>query len=78
LHAWDNPKDLPLGAAAVTTLIVGYLVGALLGMDQTWFVGPVAKAFGGIGGDMGIYLCFVLSILLYWPLRTFEKRTSKR
>jgi purine-cytosine permease-like protein len=78
LHAWDNPKDLPLGAAAVTTLIVGYLVGALLGMDQTWFVGPVAKAFGGIGGDMGIYLCFALSIVLYWPLRTLEKRMTKR
>lgn len=78
LHAWDNAKSLPVGIAAVVTLIAAYLVGALLGMDQTWYVGPIAKAFGGIGGDVGIYLCFVLSIVLYWPLRTIEKRMARR
>lgn len=78
VHAWDSPKDLPVGIAALVTLIVGYLVGALLGMDQTWFVGPVAKSFGGIGGDVGIYLCFVISIVMYWPLRTIEKKMAGR
>ncbi|KIW32428.1 uncharacterized protein PV07_03977 [Cladophialophora immunda] len=78
LDLWDSPKALPLGIAAVVTLVAGYLVGALLGMDQTWFVGPIAKSFGGIGGDVGIYLCFVLSIVLYWPLRTIEKKRTGR
>ncbi|KAI1614913.1 permease for cytosine/purines, uracil, thiamine, allantoin-domain-containing protein [Exophiala viscosa] len=78
LHAWDDPKALPMGIAAVGTLVIGYCVGGVLGMDQTWFVGPIAKAFGGIGGDVGIYLCFVISIIVYWPLRTLEKSMVKR
>lgn len=78
LSVWDTPKALPLGVAAVVTLLASYLIGALLGMDQTWFVGPVAKAFGGIGGDVGIYMCFALSIVLYFPLRTFEKKKMGR
>lgn len=78
VHVWDSPKGLPVGIAAVLTLIIGYCVGAVLGMDQTWFVGPIAKAFGGIGGDVGTYLCFAISIVVYWPLRTVEKRITKR
>lgn len=72
LDGWDDPKVLPLGIAAVLTLIVGYCCGGVLGMDQTWFVGPIAQAFGGIGGDVGIYLAFAISIIVYLPLRTLE------
>ena len=78
LQAWDSPKGLPVGVAAVSTLIIGYCVGAPLGMDQTWFVGPIAKAFGGIGGDVGTFLCFAISIVVYLPSRTIEKKLTGR
>ncbi|KAH8892156.1 hypothetical protein GQ53DRAFT_647181 [Thozetella sp. PMI_491] len=78
LDAWDNPKALPIGAAAVLTLVIGYCAGGVPGMDQTWFVGPIAAAFGGIGGDVGIYLAFVISIIVYLPLRTLEIRLTGR
>lgn len=78
LEAWDTASLLPLGLAAVSSLAISYCVGGVLGMDQTWFVGPIARSFGGIGGDVGIYLCFVISIVTYWPLRTIEKRYVKR
>ena len=38
LVIWDQPKKLPVGAAAVFALLAGYLAGGVTGMSQTWFV----------------------------------------
>lgn len=36
LEAWDQPDKLPLGVAAVLSLLAGYLAGGLPGMAQVW------------------------------------------
>ncbi|KAI9666094.1 MAG: hypothetical protein M1821_004029 [Bathelium mastoideum] len=73
LLAWDQPSKLPLGAAAVTALLAGYLAGGVTGMSQTWYIGPIAAKFGGFGGDVGIYLSGVITLLVYPGLRAFER-----
>jgi purine-cytosine permease-like protein len=39
LLVWDRPSGLPLGVAAVTALLAGYLAGGVTGMAQTWYIG---------------------------------------
>ncbi|KAL9024091.1 MAG: hypothetical protein Q9196_006768, partial [Gyalolechia fulgens] len=53
--AWEDKKRLPFGFAALTAFLVGW-VGAIIGMAQTWYIGPVAEKIGGIGADIGTWL----------------------
>lgn len=78
LVSWDNPKKLPLGIAAVTALLAGYLAGGLPGMAQVWYVGPIAAKFGPYGGDVGIYLSGAFTLIWYPIARTLEKKYSGR
>ena len=50
LEVWDTPSKLPLGAAAIFSLLAGYLAGGVPGMAQVWYVGPIAEKFGPYGG----------------------------
>lgn len=78
LAAWDQPGMLPLGAAAVTALLAGYLAGGVTGMSQTWYIGPIASMIGPDGGDVGIYLSAAITIVVYGLARTVEKRVVGR
>lgn len=78
LNVWDVPGKLPWGIAAVMALLTGYLAGGVTGMSQTWYVGPIAKLFGGFGGDVGVYLSAVFTIVVYFPARYFEKKITGR
>lgn len=78
LSAWDQPRKLPWGAAAVTALLVGYLAGGLPGMSQTWYVGPIARKFSAEGGDVGIYLSAAFTLVTYPFLRMVEKQSTGR
>lgn len=78
LRAWDQPDKLPWGAAAVLALLVGYLAGGVTGMSQTWYVGPIARKFSDYGGDVGIYLSAVFTLVTYPLLRTLEKKRTGR
>jgi purine-cytosine permease-like protein len=42
---------LPIGIAALSAFLVGW-VGAILCMDQTYFVGPIARLVGDYGADV--------------------------
>lgn len=66
---WNVREKLPSGIAAIgaCALSFGLVVPC---MSQTWFVGPIAKTTG----DIGFEVAFVLSGLLYLPLRSFEIR----
>jgi len=56
--AWNQPGKLPLGIAAFIAFVVGW-VGAILGMAQVWYVGPIAKLVGEHGADVSVFLsCF--------------------
>lgn len=51
-------------------------MGAVLGMAQEWFVGPIGKRIGlpQFGGDVGFPLAFTFSGGSYALLRTVEKK----
>lgn len=72
---WDQREKLPPGLSALAAFLFG-IVGMVIGMSQTWFVGPVAKAAGG--GDLGFELGFVFAAVSYIPMRFLEFRFFKR
>lgn len=78
LNAWNQPDKLPIGAAAVLALLSGYLAGGVPGMSQTWFVGPLAAKFSGFPGDLGIFLSGVITLVVYLPARSYERKRFGR
>jgi purine-cytosine permease-like protein len=71
---YDKPGKLPPGIAALSAFAFG-VFGAVMGMAQVWFTGPIGKICGGeFGGDIGFELAFAFSFLSYTVFRRFEKR----
>lgn len=70
---WNDGAKLPPGVAALASgvLCFGVVVPC---MSQVWFTGPVAETTG----DIGFEVAFVVSGLLYVPLRCIEKRYTGR
>lgn len=68
---WEIRSKVPVGIAALVAFLLGW-VGAVLGMYQTWFVGPLAKACGG--ADVGMWVGCAFTLAVYPPLRLWEKR----
>lgn len=72
------PKSLPPGLAAVAASCCGIL-GAILGMAQEWFSGPIAKLCGAEhGGDVGFEMAFIFTAVSFLPLRALEKGFFRR
>jgi len=71
LTAWNTPSKMPIGIAGLTAFLLG-IVGCILGMVQTWYVGVIAKKIGEDGGDIGNELAFVFTIVGYIPVRYLE------
>ena len=78
LQAWDNPSQLPWGAAAVFSLLAGYLCGGLMGMAQVWYMGPVSRKFGPYGGDVGFFMTGAIVAVVYPIARHLELRFTGR
>ncbi|KAK7754961.1 Purine-cytosine permease fcy21 [Diatrype stigma] len=77
-EGYDDPAWLPPGFAAIAAFLCG-VVGAILGMAQTWYVGPIGRLCGGeLGGDVGFELAFFFTVASYLPLRTWEKKRFGR
>ncbi|KAB8074036.1 hypothetical protein BDV29DRAFT_191250 [Aspergillus leporis] len=74
--AWNSPEKLPVGVAAGVAFLVGW-AGAIVGMDQVYYTGPIAKAVVG-GCDLGIWLGFGFTALAFPPLRMLELRLIGR
>ena len=74
---WKDWRKLPLGVAALTAFLVGW-AGAVLCMDQVYFVGPIAKMVGDDGGDLGIWVGASWTALVYPPLRVLELKIVGR
>ncbi|KIW20518.1 hypothetical protein PV08_01093 [Exophiala spinifera] len=73
-HAiWNVASRLPPGFAAVGAVTVPFAL-IVPCMAQAWYTGPIGKKTGDIGYEVGL----VLSVLVYIPLRTWEKRTFGR
>ncbi|KAF8190345.1 permease for cytosine/purines, uracil, thiamine, allantoin-domain-containing protein [Mycena galopus ATCC 62051] len=66
---WNTPSRLPSGAAALISGMCGIGI-AIPSMAQVWYTGPIAKTTG----DIGFELAFVVTMVVYPPLRLLEKR----
>ena len=74
---WEHPRKLPVGIAALIAFLVGW-AGAIIGMYQVWYVGPVALLAGGTGADIGVWLGIGFSGVVYPGLRWLEVRKFGR
>ncbi|PYH94031.1 putative nucleoside transporter [Aspergillus ellipticus CBS 707.79] len=71
LEGWNDPARLPLGIGASVAFGLG-VVAWCMGMDETWFIGPLAKLIGADGGDIANEFTFVVTALTYLPARYWE------
>ncbi|MCJ1307022.1 hypothetical protein MMC25_000668 [Agyrium rufum] len=77
LTAWNTPSRMPVGIAGGLAFVMG-IVGCVLGMVQTWYVGVIAKEIGDYGGDIGNQLAFVFTLVTYIPVRYWELKKFGR
>ncbi|KAI1305720.1 permease for cytosine/purines, uracil, thiamine, allantoin-domain-containing protein [Xylaria venustula] len=77
LDAWNDPTRLPVGLAALAAFLVG-VAGWVLGMVETWYVGPVGRLIGRNGGDVANELTFIATLLTYLPARYLELKAFRR
>lgn len=75
--AWEDRKRLPIGIAALIAFLLGWM-GAILGMCQVWYVGPIAKHFGDSGADVGLWIGCAFTMATYPPMRWLELRIVGR
>jgi NCS1 nucleoside transporter family len=73
--AWNDPKKLPVGIAALVSFVVGTVL-AVLCMSQKWWVGPIALKVGNppFGTDISWELALGATVVLYVPLRWLERK----
>ncbi|CEJ59010.1 hypothetical protein PMG11_07648 [Penicillium brasilianum] len=71
LEGWNDPARLPLGIGAAVAFALG-VVAWVVGMDETWFIGPLAGLIGDYGGDVANEFTFVVTALSYLPARYLE------
>ncbi|RYP44759.1 hypothetical protein DL768_008804 [Monosporascus sp. mg162] len=71
--AWNCTSRLPLGIAALTSGTLSFAL-VIPCMNQMWYKGPIAVKTADIGFEMA----FVMTALLYLPLRALEKRYTGR
>jgi purine-cytosine permease-like protein len=71
LEGWNTPSKMPIGYAGLFAFLAG-IAGAIIGMDETYYVGIAAKPIGAFGGDLGNQLAFVMTLMTYVPARWAE------
>ncbi|KAF2085523.1 purine-cytosine permease FCY22 [Saccharata proteae CBS 121410] len=70
---WKSASELPTGLAAIAAGALSFAL-VIPSMDETWYIGPIAKHTG----DIGFETSFALAGLLYVPLRSLEIRLQGR
>ncbi|KAG2188208.1 hypothetical protein INT44_000960 [Umbelopsis vinacea] len=74
LDDYATPSKLPVGIAGIIAGMCG-IAGAVIGMSQVYYTGPVAILIGDeFGGDLGFELAAVFAGVVYPPLRWLERR----
>ncbi|KAF8191258.1 permease for cytosine/purines, uracil, thiamine, allantoin-domain-containing protein [Pholiota molesta] len=69
---WDTPSKLPMGIAGILAGCFG-VAGAVVGMAELWYIGPLGKMAGGLfGTDLGFELAAAFAAVTYPPLRWLE------
>ncbi|KAG6015892.1 hypothetical protein E4U41_004547 [Claviceps citrina] len=72
---WEDKDYQPLGLAALGAFLVGW-VGAVLGMAQAWYTGPLAILASG--GDVGLWIACGFTLVSFPPLRALELKFYRR
>ncbi|KAK4161079.1 putative purine-cytosine transporter [Cladorrhinum sp. PSN259] len=72
---WEDKSYLPIGLAAFAAFLFGW-VGAVLGMYQALYIGPLAKLSGG--SDVGVWVGCGFALVTFVPLRWLELRLIGR
>lgn len=62
-----------MGVSALAAFLIGW-AGAIVSMDQIYFVGPIAKKVGEDGSDLGVWVGSGFTLVVYPPLRALELR----
>ena len=68
---WEDRSYLPVGYAAIISFLIAW-VGAVLGMSQVWYVGPLAKLASA--ADVGMWVGCGFCMIVYVPLRYLERK----
>ena len=66
---WEDKAYLPVGWAALAAFLIGW-VGAILGMSQAWYVGPLAQLAST--GDVGLWVAVGFTFVVFPPMRWLE------
>jgi purine-cytosine permease-like protein len=66
---WEDKDYLPIGIAALVAFLLGWM-GAILGMYQVWYTGPLATLSGP--ADVGMWVGIGFTVVSYIPLRLLE------
>lgn len=77
LDDYNNPAKLNPGWAGLFAFCCG-VAGAVIGMNQTWYTGVLAKKIGADSGDIGFELAAGFSFIGYIISRPIEKKYFKR
>lgn len=72
LEAWNTASLMPVGFAGFIAF-AGGIAGAVVGMNGTWWVGPLARKIGD-GGDIGNELSFLFTLIAFIPARYLERK----
>lgn len=71
-NQWNNPKYLGRCRWAAFFAALCGAAGAVLGMHQAYFTGPIGKLLGSEGADLGTFLCVGFGGIAYPILRYIE------
>lgn len=74
---YDSPSRLPLGIAGILAGCCG-VAGAVVGMGQVYYTGPIAKKIGMFGADLGFELAAAFAGVVYPLLRYLEIKYTGR
>ncbi len=77
LEAWNTPARMPIGIGGGLAFAAG-IAGCVLGMDETWYIGVLARKIGEYGGDIGNQLAFLFTFVVYLPARWAEYKLTGR
>ncbi|KAI9741851.1 MAG: hypothetical protein M1834_000239 [Cirrosporium novae-zelandiae] len=77
LESWNTQSKLPIGIAGLVAFLLG-IVGCILGMSQTWYIGCLSGKIGESGGDVGNELALIFTAVSYPPLRYWELKRFGR